>query len=149
SIISVAIAYLRYKDYKTDHPAIVFPKEVTVNSEPNNRSQEAFKLHEGTKVQVLEKLGDWNKISLTDGKTGWIPSTDIKLIKDFYTILTFNFVQKFIFVAKPLVLMHRHFILITLLTLWIFAIVAPTVITLVDRNQKSVVISTLIEEEHQ
>ncbi len=83
SIISVAIAYLRYKDYKTDHPAIVFPKEVTVNSEPNNRSQEAFKLHEGTKVQVLEKLGDWNKISLTDGKTGWIPSTDIKLIKDF------------------------------------------------------------------
>lgn len=45
--------------------------------------------------------------------------------------------------------MHRHFILITLLSLWIFAIVAPTVITLVDRNQKSVVISTLNEEEHQ
>ena len=45
--------------------------------------------------------------------------------------------------------MHRHFILFTLIFLWIFAIVAPTVITLVDRNPKSVVISTLNEEEHQ
>ncbi|MCG2459355.1 tetratricopeptide repeat protein [Flavobacteriaceae bacterium F89] len=83
AVASVAAAYLRYNDYIADHPAIVFPKEVTVNSEPNNRSQEAFKLHEGAKVNVLEKLGDWNKISLADGKTGWIPSADIKLIKDF------------------------------------------------------------------
>lgn len=83
AIVSVAVAYLRYGDFKSDHPAIVFPKEVAINSEPNNRSQEAFKLHEGAKVFVLEELGDWSKISLPDGKTGWIPSSDIKLIKDF------------------------------------------------------------------
>ena len=83
AVISVVLAYVRYNDFNTEHPAIVFPKEVSVNSEPNNRSQVAFKLHEGAKVNVLEQLGDWNKISLPDGKTGWILSDDIKLVKNF------------------------------------------------------------------
>ncbi|MCG2459354.1 hypothetical protein K8352_01175 [Flavobacteriaceae bacterium F89] len=51
--------------------------------------------------------------------------------------------------AKPKVLMHRNYIRFTLLFLWVFAIVAPTVITLVERNPKSVVMNTLNEEEHQ
>ena len=83
AVLSVVLAYIRYNDFNTEQPGIVFPKEITVNSEPNNRSQEAFKLHEGAKVNVLEKLGNWNKIALADGKTGWVLSDDIKLIKDF------------------------------------------------------------------
>jgi len=47
-------------------------------SDPNKTSSEAFRLHEGTKVQVLEAYDNWNKIKLSDGKIGWIPSQDIK-----------------------------------------------------------------------
>ncbi|WP_411029172.1 tetratricopeptide repeat protein [Spongiimicrobium sp. 3-5] len=82
-VISILLAYIEYTDFSEDQPAIVFQEESIVKSEPNNRSQQAFKLHEGTKVNVLEVLDDWKKIALVDGKTGWISSEDIKLLKDF------------------------------------------------------------------
>lgn len=80
-LFSVTMAYINYSEFKGDEPAIVFAEEVIVNSEPNNRNQEAFRLHEGTKVLVVEKLKEWNKIQLADGKTGWVLSESIKLIK--------------------------------------------------------------------
>ncbi len=83
SIISTVFAFIEYEDFKTDNPAIVFAQESQVKTEPNDRSQQAFVLHEGTKVNVLEELNQWKKISLADGKTGWISSESIKLLKDF------------------------------------------------------------------
>ena len=88
SLIAVLIAYLEYTSYRSEQPAIVFENEVIVKSEPNNRSQETFRIHEGTKVFVLDTLSDWNKIKLADGKTGWLPSTNIKLLKDFWSFIT-------------------------------------------------------------
>jgi len=82
-IVSVVFAFLQYNKFKADGPAIVFANESSVKSEPNKRSQEAFALHEGTKVNVLDELNDWKKIRIADGTTGWIPSEDIKLLKDF------------------------------------------------------------------
>ena len=78
---AVALAYNNYNLVKNDQPAIVFAKETQVKSEPNLRSSESFKLHEGTKVQILDTVNDWKKIKLADGKTGWIPNDDIKLLK--------------------------------------------------------------------
>lgn len=76
--VSVALAFHNYDLVQNDRPAIVFAKEVQVKSEPNLRSSESFKLHEGTKVQILDDVSDWKKIKLADGKTGWLPNTDIK-----------------------------------------------------------------------
>ncbi len=83
AVIAVVFAYLEYNAFKADRPAIVFAQESSVKSEPNKTSQEAFALHEGTKVIVLDALNDWKKIRIADGTTGWIPSEDIKILKDF------------------------------------------------------------------
>jgi len=83
AIVGVVFAFLQYDKFESDRPAIVFATESSVKSEPNKRSQEAFALHEGTKVNVLDELNDWKKIKIADGTTGWIPSEDIKLLKDF------------------------------------------------------------------
>ncbi|WP_053990756.1 tetratricopeptide repeat protein [Mangrovimonas sp. TPBH4] len=83
TLIALTFAFHRYELQKRDQPAIVFAEESQVKSEPNLRSEEAFRLHEGTKVQVLDTLNDWKKIKLTDGKTGWISSNDIRLLKTF------------------------------------------------------------------
>ncbi|SHI41985.1 SH3 domain-containing protein [Pseudozobellia thermophila] len=83
SAISMVFAFLQYNKFKADQPAIVFASESSVKSEPNLRSQEAFSLHEGTKVNVIEGLNEWKKIRIADGTTGWIPAEDIKLVKDF------------------------------------------------------------------
>ena len=76
-------SFHKYDLDKNDRPAIVFAQESKIKSEPNLRSEESFRLHEGTKVQVLDTIGKWKKIKLSDGKTGWISSDDIKLLKDF------------------------------------------------------------------
>lgn len=83
AIVSVVFAYLEYSAFEADRPAIVFAEESSVKSEPNKTSQEAFALHEGTKVNVLDELNDWKKIRIADGTMGWIPSEDIKVLKDF------------------------------------------------------------------
>ncbi len=81
--ITLAFAFHKYNLDKKDNPAIVFAQESKVKSDPNTRSEESFRLHEGTKVQVVEAYNDWKKIKLSDGKTGWVVSDDIKLLKDF------------------------------------------------------------------
>lgn len=81
--ITLAFAFHKYNLDKIDNPAIIFAQESKVRSNPNSRSEESFRLHEGTKVQVVEAYNDWNKIKLSDGKTGWIISKDLKLLKDF------------------------------------------------------------------
>lgn len=83
SLISTSFAYMQYRDYLSDRPAIVFSEEVIVRSEPNDSAAEAFRLHEGTKVQLQEELNNWQKVRLVDGQLGWLPSGSIKIIKDF------------------------------------------------------------------
>ena len=77
-ILSLSLAFKKYNLDENDRPAIVFAKEAQVKSEPNLRSSEAFKLHEGTKVQILDTVNNWKKVKLTDGKSGWISNEDIK-----------------------------------------------------------------------
>ena len=37
----------------------------------------------GTKVRVLDTINNWTEILLSDGKTGWIVSDDIRKLKNF------------------------------------------------------------------
>ena len=82
-ILSITFAYLQYNSFKSNNPAIIFVREVAITSEPNKNSEHIFTLHEGTKVNVLEELNDWMKISIADGQTGWIASENLKLLKVF------------------------------------------------------------------
>ncbi len=77
-LVSISFAYVQYTDIQNTQNAIVFAQETVVKSEPNLRSETAFQLHEGTKIQVLEVLNDWKKIKIADGKIGWISASDIK-----------------------------------------------------------------------
>lgn len=83
AMVSVAFAFHKYELTIRDQPAIVFAQEAQIKTEPNLRSIEAFKLHEGTKIQVLDTLNNWKKIELSDGKTGWIMNEDLKMLKKF------------------------------------------------------------------
>ncbi|HLT51437.1 MAG TPA: SH3 domain-containing protein, partial [Arenibacter sp.] len=76
------LAYMEYGDYISERPAVIFAEQAPIKSEPNNRSQAIFNLHAGTKVYVLDQLNDWKKIELSDGKSGWVLSGDIKELKD-------------------------------------------------------------------
>jgi len=81
--VSLLFSFLEQQRFNNDNPAIVFAKQVKVSSEPNTGSSPVFTLHEGTKVKVVEALGDWEKIRLSDGQTGWLLAESIKKLKDF------------------------------------------------------------------
>lgn len=81
--LTLTFAFYKYNLYQKDQPAIVFAKQSQIKSEPNLRSVVSFEIHEGTKVQVIDTVSNWKKIKLSDGKTGWVPNEDIKMIKDF------------------------------------------------------------------
>lgn len=83
AVFALAMAYLAFQDFTTKNPAIIFEREVAVTSEPNQRSEKVFVLHEGTKVNVMDTLENWHKIKIADGQTGWIPSESLRLVKDF------------------------------------------------------------------
>ena len=82
-IAALTSALNKYSLDKNNNPAIVFAQESKVKNEPNLRSEEVFRLHEGTKVQVLDTVQNWKKIKLSDGKMGWISSEEIKLLNSF------------------------------------------------------------------
>lgn len=77
-LASLTMAFLTYGDYTKEQPAIIFASEIEVKTEPSMGSNVAFILHEGTKVQISAQDGNWYRISLADGKDGWIPASDLK-----------------------------------------------------------------------
>lgn len=81
SLIIVSSAFYEKNQNQNDRPAIVFAEVVAVKSEPKNEATEAFVLHEGTKVYVLENLDNWVKIQLGDGTDGWIEKENIKELR--------------------------------------------------------------------
>lgn len=80
-VLSVLSALFEKNNYDNENPAIVFAGIVSVKSEPNTKATDAFVLHEGTKVFILETLANWRKIELSDGTKGWIEKEAIKELK--------------------------------------------------------------------
>ncbi len=76
--MAFSMAFSTFEDTVKDQPAIIFSEIIDVKSEPNLGSEVSFKLHEGTKVQIIAKDTDWVRIEIANGKDGWIPITDLK-----------------------------------------------------------------------
>ncbi len=60
--------------------AIILTAEVQVHSGPGESFPKNFKIHEGLKISLLESQGEWSKISLSNGWTGWIKSESYEKI---------------------------------------------------------------------
>ncbi len=51
--------------------AIVVEQRISVRSSPSEDGELLFALNSGTRVGILEKRGDWYRIILEDGNSGW------------------------------------------------------------------------------
>ena len=80
-IVTLIISINSKNNYLKTDPAILFDKEVSFRSEPNLRSEEIFKLHEGLKINIIETINDWTLIELSNGSEGWIPTVSFRKIK--------------------------------------------------------------------
>ena len=60
--------------------AIVMQPTVTVKSSPSEKGTNLFVIHEGLKVKITDKLGDWVEIKLADGNKGWLQTESVERI---------------------------------------------------------------------
>lgn len=60
--------------------AIVMQPTITVKSSPSEKGTNLFVIHEGLKVKITDRLGDWVEIRLTDGNKGWLLAESIERI---------------------------------------------------------------------
>ena len=78
TIISLLIEYSSYKQNFAQKEGIIFTSTVTVNSAPTSNSTDLFSLHSGSKVQVIDEIGDWINVEIVNGNSGWIMKNTIK-----------------------------------------------------------------------
>ncbi|MDL2241343.1 tetratricopeptide repeat protein [Bacteroidales bacterium OttesenSCG-928-L03] len=73
-------AYRQQKELQAKNTAIIFSPTTTIKSSPDASGTDLFILHEGTKVKIKDKVGDWSEIETQDGNVGWIRSSEIEVI---------------------------------------------------------------------
>jgi len=79
-LLSLACAISSSVQYNRHNSAIVTAPMAVVKSSPEPESIDKLILHEGTKVRIDETVGQWHKVRIADGNTGWLPQTEITVI---------------------------------------------------------------------
>ena len=78
--LSVAMIGIQsFRDTAQDK-AIIMVQTVTAKSSPDLKAVDAFVIHEGVKVKLTDAVGEWVKVTLLDGKIGWIPADQCERI---------------------------------------------------------------------
>jgi tetratricopeptide (TPR) repeat protein len=80
SIFTLNASWKQYKLIQNPETAVVIELSVNVKSAPRETGNGLFILHEGAKVWLEDKIGGWQEIRLSDGRTGWVQEESIEKI---------------------------------------------------------------------
>lgn len=79
--LATLFAWTQHNNFTNRSGAIVMAPSVSVKKTPVQNGEDAFVLHEGTRVDVTDRsMKDWRGIRLADGREGWIPTKQIEMI---------------------------------------------------------------------
>ncbi|HKB87832.1 MAG TPA: tetratricopeptide repeat protein [Ignavibacteriaceae bacterium] len=79
-LISISISIIKYNREFNIKNGVVVQQSATAKLSPDADSKDAFVIHEGLKVKVEDKVDNYYRITLNDGKQGWLPQSDLKMI---------------------------------------------------------------------
>ncbi|MCW5919919.1 MAG: tetratricopeptide repeat protein [Bacteroidetes bacterium] len=60
--------------------ALIISQSAYIKSAPDDKGTNLFQLHEGTKINIVDELGNWKKIKIPNGNVGWVKSKDLETI---------------------------------------------------------------------
>ncbi|MBZ0184563.1 MAG: tetratricopeptide repeat protein [Melioribacteraceae bacterium] len=78
-IFSISL-FVKVNQETTSNYAVLVSQSVTAKNSPDQQSNDAFVINEGTKFLIEDSLNDWGRIKLADGKVGWIPKSAFEKI---------------------------------------------------------------------
>lgn len=76
-LLSIYMAQNAYNHLTNDKRAVVMQPTLTVKSSPDKSGNDLFVVHEGLVVEEEDQTGDWKRIKLPDGNTGWVPAASL------------------------------------------------------------------------
>jgi len=79
-IISSVFTGVKLNRELSEKNGIILNNVVVVKLSPDEKSNDAFVVHEGLKVKLEDKVNNWVKIRLHDGKVGWITDSNVGTI---------------------------------------------------------------------
>ena len=81
--LSLFFFYLSYVQSQTEYgagQAILTAPNTYIKSAPDTSGTDLFMIHEGTKLNIMDKVGTWSKVRLADGKIGWVEQGTFSVI---------------------------------------------------------------------
>ncbi len=79
SLFTVYFAWLSNDKLQDTNYCILFTPHVWIKAEPSINAENNYKLHEGSKMKIIDENTKWLEISF-DEKIGWIEKKDVKRI---------------------------------------------------------------------
>ncbi len=80
TLFTFAVSLQKYRTVNSQKEAIIFTPTITVKSSPNPNSVDLFVIHEGSKVELRDKVGEWYEIKIASGGIGWLPADALRKI---------------------------------------------------------------------
>lgn len=73
-------SYTTYKENAFHNYAILTSSNSFIKSSPETNGKNLIMIHEGLKLEILDKNENWTKVKLPDGNIGWLESSQISNI---------------------------------------------------------------------
>ena len=80
SFLGYGLARSTYDNILKNTTGIILAPKVDVKTGPNSGEKDAFLLHEGTKVNILQQTEGWVEIKLANGNIGWVLKETLELV---------------------------------------------------------------------
>jgi len=80
TLFTVFVSYQKYQYLKTSNEAIVFDPTVVMKSSPTDKGVDLFIIHEGTKIFIIDQVGEWYEVKIANGSVGWLKGEAFKKI---------------------------------------------------------------------
>ncbi|MFH1196181.1 MAG: tetratricopeptide repeat protein [bacterium] len=79
-LLTVIILIASINREKSTDFGILIESIITTKLSPDSKSNDAFVIHEGVKFAIEDRVNEWTRIRLTDGKVGWLPDKSFEKI---------------------------------------------------------------------
>jgi len=79
-IISIILLVSHVNRVTSSEYGVLIEAEYAVKQSPSSSSSDVFIIHEGLKFSIEDKVNEWSRIRLSDGKVGWLPSGTFEVI---------------------------------------------------------------------
>ena len=77
-----SVVFGRWKsNLEQENPlAIILQSEIPLLIAPDHSSKEVLRIHEGLKVKIVDQIGDWYKIELSNKEVGWVLRSSLERV---------------------------------------------------------------------